>query len=155
MTDWREDRIGSALRGENPMVLARMKSGFAVIGDSQFLPGYCLLLSYPVAGSLNELSMAERSQFLLDMSLVGDAVIRVCKPLRVNYSILMNLDHYLHAHIEARYDWEPDEYRCRPTSCYPKELRFAAQFDYNETRHGDMKKKLEEALLELTGRQMY
>jgi hypothetical protein len=45
--DWRRDRIGSALRGENPMVLAKMKSGFAVIGDTQFLPGYCLLLAYP------------------------------------------------------------------------------------------------------------
>lgn len=31
--DWRRDRIGSAERGENPMVLARLRSGFAVIGD--------------------------------------------------------------------------------------------------------------------------
>lgn len=45
MDDWKKDRIGSALRGENPTVIARMKTGFAVIGDTQFLPGYCLLLS--------------------------------------------------------------------------------------------------------------
>lgn len=36
--DWREDRIGSALRGENPTVLRRLEAGFAVIGDTQFLP---------------------------------------------------------------------------------------------------------------------
>nr|WP_067228749.1 hypothetical protein [Streptomyces longwoodensis] len=42
--DWRMDRIGSALRGENPAVLRRLDAGFAVIGDVQFLPGYSVLL---------------------------------------------------------------------------------------------------------------
>ena len=45
MGNWRTDRIGSAIRGENPTVLARMPAGFAVIGDVQWLPGYCVLLS--------------------------------------------------------------------------------------------------------------
>ena len=39
--DWRTDRIGSAQRGENPTVLRHLDAGFAVIGDTQFLPGYC------------------------------------------------------------------------------------------------------------------
>ncbi|MFB9577391.1 diadenosine tetraphosphate hydrolase, partial [Streptomyces yanii] len=43
-SDWRMDRIGTALRGENPTVLRRLTSGFAVIGDVQFLPGYSVLL---------------------------------------------------------------------------------------------------------------
>jgi hypothetical protein len=47
MADWRADRVDAAERGENPTVLRRMRSGFAVIGDSQFLPGYCLLLASP------------------------------------------------------------------------------------------------------------
>lgn len=41
--DWRMDRIGSALRGENPAVLRRLDAGFAVAGDVQFLPGYSVL----------------------------------------------------------------------------------------------------------------
>jgi hypothetical protein len=45
MIDWRRDRIGSALRGENPAVLARLPEGFAVIVDVQWLPGYRVLLS--------------------------------------------------------------------------------------------------------------
>lgn len=149
MEDWKNDRIGSAERGENPLVLAKMKSGFAVIGDSQFLPGYCVLLGYPKAESINELTPEQRTQFLLDMTLVGDAITKVCKPLRVNYSIMMNLDNYLHAHVEARYDWEPDEYKCRPTACYPVDQRYAAQFDYDESRHGKLRRKLAEALTEL------
>jgi diadenosine tetraphosphate (Ap4A) HIT family hydrolase len=81
MEDWKKDRIGSALRGENPTVLARMKSGFAVIGDPQFLPGYCLLIAYPKVNSLNDLSLEQRKDFLLDMSLLGDAISDVCSPI--------------------------------------------------------------------------
>jgi diadenosine tetraphosphate (Ap4A) HIT family hydrolase len=155
MDDWKNDRIGSALKGENPMVMARMKSGFAVIGDNQFLPGYCVLLGYPKADSLNELTLAERSQYLLDMTLIGDAIIKVCNPLRVNYSILMNLDHYLHAHIEARYDWEPEQYKQRPSYFYPKEQRYDVQYEYSEQKYSDLKKKITEVLKELMDRPDY
>lgn len=153
--DWKQDRIGSSERGENPMVIARMKSGFAVIGDNQFLPGYCVLLGYPKAASLNELPLEQRTQYLLDMTLIGDAILKACNPLRINYSILMNLDHYLHAHIEARYDWEPEEYKCRPSYFYPKELRYRQEHEYSEERHGEMRRKIAEALRELMGQSGY
>lgn len=149
MDDWKNDRIGSALRGENPMVIAKMKSGFAVIGDNQFLPGYCVLLGYPKADSLNELTVTQRSQYLLDMTLIGDAIIKVCHPLRINYQILMNLDHYLHAHIEARYDWEPEQCKQGPSYFYPKEQRYAEKYEYSEQKYGELKKDLTDALNEI------
>ena len=52
--DWRADRLGTARRGENPMVLVKMRSGYAVIGDTQFLPGYCVLLSDSDANHLTD-----------------------------------------------------------------------------------------------------
>ncbi|HEV2127574.1 MAG TPA: hypothetical protein VGR22_03035 [Thermomicrobiales bacterium] len=45
--DWKRDRVGSAESGTNPMVITRMESGYAVMGDTQFLPGYCVLLASP------------------------------------------------------------------------------------------------------------
>ena len=42
-TDFRSDRVGTALAGTNPTVLRRLRAGFAVIGDVQHLPGYCVL----------------------------------------------------------------------------------------------------------------
>jgi len=149
MNNWKSDRIGSCERGENPTLMVKMKSGFAVIGDNQFLPGYCVLLGYPKASSLNELSMEARTQYLMDMTLIGDAIIKVCNPLRINYSTLMNLDHYLHTHIEARYAHEPDEYRSRPTYFYPKEQRFVDEYEYTEQKYGELKQKITEALVEL------
>lgn len=149
MNDWKNDRIGSCERGENPTLMVKMKSGFAVIGDNQFLPGYCVLLGYPKVKSLNDLSLSERSQYLIDMTLIGDAIIKTCNPLRINYQTLMNLDHYLHTHIEARYDWEPDEYKCRPSYFYSKERRYQPQYEYSEEKFGDLKKKITENLMEL------
>ena len=149
MNNWKNDRIGSCERGENPTLMVKMRSGFAVIGDHQFLPGYCLLLGYPQASSLNELSMEARKQYLVDMSLIGDAIIEVCNPLRMNYSTLMNLDHYLHTHIEARYEYEPDELRNRPTYFYPREQRFGREYEYSEQKYGELKQRLTESLVRL------
>ncbi len=151
MDDWKKDRIGSCERGENPTLMVKMKSGFAVVGDNQFLPGYCVLLRYPRADSLNELSLEERAEYLLDMSLIGDAIIKVCAPLRINYQTLMNQDSYLHTHIEARYEWEPDEYKCRPSYFYPKEKRYIQKYEFTEERFGDLKSKIKETLIKLMG----
>lgn len=54
--DWRNDRIGSALRGENPTVMAELSSGFVMMDDVQLLLGYWVLLSRnPVAQAFAEL----------------------------------------------------------------------------------------------------
>jgi diadenosine tetraphosphate (Ap4A) HIT family hydrolase len=129
--DWRTDRIGSALRGENPTVLTRLGSGFAVIGDTQFLPGYCVLLTDdPLVNRLTDMPRERRLEFLADMDLLAEAVSNVCSRRdrgfnRINYQILGNTDHYLHAHVHARYSWEPAELTGRPWSHYPAETRDA------------------------------
>ena len=66
--DWRRDRIGAAERGENPTVFARMQSGLAVLGDSQFLPGYCVLLASPSVQHLSNLDAVARRALLSDLS---------------------------------------------------------------------------------------
>ena len=146
MDEWKKDRIGSCERGENPTFMVKMKSGFAVIADTQFLPGYCILLRYPKVESLSVLTLAERSQYLIDTTLIGDAIIKVCSPRKINYSTLMNKDDYLHTHIEARYEWEPDDYKYKPSHIYPDSERFDGKYMYNEKQHGQLKQNITEAL---------
>lgn len=123
--DWRADRIGAALRGENPTVLAELEGGFAVIGDVQFLPGYCVLLAKdPSVTALSELPRAERLRFLADADLLATAVERAARALdpgfrRVNLEILGNADAFVHAHVWPRYDGEPAELVRRPVWLYP------------------------------------
>ena len=107
-------RISAAHRGENPTVIYRMLSGWAVIGDQQFIPGYCLLLADPVVSDLNSLTGKERTQFLVDMATIGDALLEVTDSYRINYEILGNTEPALHAHIFPRYLSEPDDARAVP-----------------------------------------
>ncbi|MDC0771695.1 HIT family protein [Streptomyces sp. HD] len=123
--DWRTDRIGAALRSENPTVLRRLEAGFAVIGDVQFLPGYSVLLvDEPGVQRLSDLPRAKRLAFLSDMDRLGEAVERVGQRLdpdfrRVNLEILGNTDPFLHVHVWPRFEWEPPELVNKPVWLYP------------------------------------
>jgi diadenosine tetraphosphate (Ap4A) HIT family hydrolase len=144
------------LRGENPTVLARLGSSFAVIGDIQFLPGYCVLLSDdPTADRLGDLPRERRLGFLADMDLLGQAVHQVCARRdpefrRVNYAVLGNLDTFLHAHIHARYDWESPEYISGPVPCYPAAERNAPEHLLGP-QHNDLRAELAAELEQLSG----
>jgi diadenosine tetraphosphate (Ap4A) HIT family hydrolase len=100
-------RVAEARAGRDDSVLARCASGWAVFGRQQFVTGYLLLLPDPVVPHLNALSGAARAQFLLDMSLLGDALTRTLNPLRINYAIFGNVEPALHAHVVPRFGSEP------------------------------------------------
>lgn len=127
MDDWRHDRIRAAHCGENPTVLARLPGGFATIGDSQWLPGYCVFLTDdPEVTRLSDLSRPRRLEYLESMADFAGAVERACRELdrafrRVNIEILGNTDPYLHAHIHPRYDWESPDLVRGPVWWYPDE----------------------------------
>ncbi len=118
MTTIIHDRVLAAQKGENPALLCRMESGWAVLGDVQILNGYCLLLSDPVQADLNSLDLDGRMKFLRDMTIIGDALLEVVYANRINYEILGNSDKALHAHIVPRFDAEPDELRKGPIWFY-------------------------------------
>jgi len=154
-SDWRDDRVGSALRGENPLVMARMRSGFAVIGDTQHLPGYSLLLTDdPSVDQLTDLDWERRTQFLFDLSLIGEAVQRACREnglRRINYEVLGNAEPVLHGHVHPRYDWEPPERITGPVWRYPKELRNAPEHAYSDEKHGEVRAAITAELRALIG----
>ena len=97
------------------IVICQMPSGWAVLGDRQFIRGYGLLLADPVVADINDLSGQERFQFLSDMTVMGDALLEVAEAFRINYSILGNSDPALHVYIHPRYISEPEVSRRGPT----------------------------------------
>ncbi|HEV7402825.1 MAG TPA: HIT domain-containing protein [Chthoniobacteraceae bacterium] len=139
------DRVAQARAGTNPLVIARMASGWAVMGEVQFLPGYCLLLADPVVGSVNELSPAARAQYFEDMARLGDALLEVTDAHRINYEILCNVVPELHAHLFPRYETEPEEQRLKPAWDY--DWHSAVKFD--EQAHGPLMQAIR-AQLQLT-----
>lgn len=152
MEDWKKDRIGSAELGKNPHVIYKLRSGYAVIGDTQFLPGYCVLLASPKIDQLHELDDSNRNYFLQDMGLLGEAIQKVCNPRRINYSILGNTDPFLHAHIFPRYDWEPEENKPFPVWRYPYEKWKDNKYQYIEEEHRQIKEQIKNKLIEIIER---
>ncbi|GGW60782.1 HIT family protein [Streptomyces caelestis] len=156
VSEWRDDRIGSALRGENPAVMRRLDAGFAVIGDVQFLPGYSLLLTDdPAVERLSELPRSRRLAFLGDMERLGEAVERTCRRVesgfrRVNLEILGNADVFLHAHVWPRYDWEPEDLVRLPVWLYPREMWSEERYALG-ARHQPLREAIGEELDRLTG----
>ncbi|UCJ14793.1 hypothetical protein K5Q02_13000 [Pseudomonas sp. MM211] len=136
------ERVALARSGNNDKVICRMASGWAVMGDVQFLPGYCLLLPDPVVASLNDLDAEARVAYLLDMARLGDAVLQVTGALRMNYEILGNSEPELHCHIFPRYATEPEEKRTMPAWFYD----WKAAPPYAEDIHGDLRKQVAEVL---------
>jgi diadenosine tetraphosphate (Ap4A) HIT family hydrolase len=140
---WRDDRIGAAHRGENPLVLARMRSGFAVIGDTQHLPGYCVLLHEDAGvNHLTDLDWPRRQAFLFDLALLGEAVEAACRGddlRRLNYEVLGNALPVLHGHVHARYAWETRAEH--PVWTYGEE-RFAPEHAYDDARHGELRARI-------------
>jgi diadenosine tetraphosphate (Ap4A) HIT family hydrolase len=142
MTTLIHQRVQLAREGKNPTVIARLRSGWVVLGDKQVVEGYCLLLPDPVVADLNALANEARVEYLEDMSKVGDALLAVTGADRINYAILGNTEPALHAHIIPRYRSEPEEYRKGPVWFYD----WGAARSFDEIRDRALMDRLREAL---------
>ena len=103
--------VESCRQGSDPSVIARLRSGWAVMGLRQVLAGYCLLLPVPVVPLLYALARGDRDVFMTELGLLGDAVLAATGALRINYAIFGNLEPALHAHVHPRYADEPEAMR--------------------------------------------
>jgi diadenosine tetraphosphate (Ap4A) HIT family hydrolase len=135
-------QVESCRTGRDPCVIARLPSGWAVMGQRQVLRGYCLLLPDPVVPQLNSLEAAARDRFMADLGRLGDAVLAATSALRINYAILGNLEPALHAHVVPRYADEPEAMRTVHPWAY--DWSRAPEFDARE--HGALLDSIRSAL---------
>jgi diadenosine tetraphosphate (Ap4A) HIT family hydrolase len=124
--------------GDYPAAVAKLRSGWVVMGERQVLTGYCLLLPDPVVPHLNALPPDLRGQFLSDMAMVGDALLAITQALRINYAIFGNVDPALHAHVFPRQTTEPEATR----TAQPWALDWNAAPIYSEALHGELKRRI-------------
>ncbi len=91
----------------NPYFVADLESGYAVLGDNQYVPGYTLFISKTCVPELHELAPERRSRFLDEMATVAEAVFRAFEPRKLNYELLGNSVAHLHWHLIPRYADDP------------------------------------------------
>jgi diadenosine tetraphosphate (Ap4A) HIT family hydrolase len=132
------DLVERCRAGTLPSAIAKLPSGFVVMGERQVLPGYCLLLPDPVVPHLNALAPEARSQFMFDMALIGDVLLAITAAARINYAIYGNVDPALHAHLFPRDSAEPESTR----TAQPWALDWNAAPLYSDGLHGDFKRRV-------------
>ena len=104
-------KIEAARAGRNPQMIAKVPSGWVLMGDTQPLEGYCVLVADPIVPSLNDLGEEARAAYSRDMARLGDAILRATGARRVNYETWGNLDPTLHTHVVPRFHHEPEPLR--------------------------------------------
>ena len=135
-------RVDALRAGSDPSFVARLASGWAVLGLEQVLPGYCLLLPDPVVPTLNALAGADRAGFLADMARLGDALLATTGAVRINYAIFGNQDPALHAHVIPRYHDEPAPY----ASAQPWAYDWSRAPAFDAERHRELRDRIHAAL---------
>jgi diadenosine tetraphosphate (Ap4A) HIT family hydrolase len=131
-------RVAACRSGNEPTLIARLGTGWAVLGDPQVLPGYCLLLPDPVVPHLNAMTSAGQQAFLADMARLGDAVLRVTGAVRINYAMFGNVEPALHAHVFPRYADEPASL----VTAHPWAYDWGAAPRFDAGRHGRLIERL-------------
>jgi diadenosine tetraphosphate (Ap4A) HIT family hydrolase len=138
-------RVQRLRAGEDDGLIARMPSGWAVLGEQQFLRGYALLLPDPVASSFNDLNPAQRAQVMVDAAALGDALLAATGALRINYAIFGNLEPALHVHVVPRFADEPEALR----TAHPWTYDWSAAPRMDAARDGELISRLRSALQRL------
>ncbi len=100
-------RVAACRAGAEPTAIARVGSGWVVLGNPQVLRGYCLLLPDPVVPHLNAMPSAAQQAFLADVARLGDVLLALTRAVRINYAIFGNVEPALHAHVFPRHADEP------------------------------------------------
>jgi len=121
-----------------PPMVARLRSGWVIMGERQVFAGYCLLIPDPVMPHLNAMASPRREQFLADMALVGDAIMAATSALRINYAMFGNVEPALHAHVFPRYADEPAATR----TAQPWAFDWSAAPAYSDALHGDLRRRI-------------
>ena len=135
-------RVAACRAGRDATRIARLPSGWAVLGDPQVLRGYCLLLPDPVVPHLNAMSSVTQQAFLADMARLGEAVLRVTGAVRINYAMFGNLEPALHAHVFPRFTDEP----ATLATAHPWAYDWKAAPGFDVAQHGALLRCLQDEL---------
>ena len=96
--------------GTNPYFVRELETGYVVIGNYQYFPGYSLFLCKEHTTELFYLEETFRNKFMSEMSMVAEAVHIAFNADKMNYELLGNGDSHVHWHLYPRRKGDIDGY---------------------------------------------
>ncbi|MGI8796526.1 MAG: HIT family protein [Acidimicrobiia bacterium] len=100
-------RIARTERGENAFTVARTRTGYVNLADTQYHEGYTIFVAKRCVAELHELEPDFRLSYLREMALVAEAVYRAFTAKKLNYELLGNGVPHLHWHLFPRHADDP------------------------------------------------
>lgn len=96
------ERIDAIQHGTNPYVVAELETGYVVMGDHQYFKGYTLFIYKDHKTELHFLEEEFKTNFLIEMSKVAEAVYKAFEVEKLNYELLGNGNSHVHWHLFPR-----------------------------------------------------
>jgi len=90
-----------------PGFVAELETGYVLLTSRQFFKGSAFLYSRPHATELHQLEPDFRANYLVEMSLVAEAIFKAFGPRKMNYLLQGNTVPHLHWSLIPRYADDP------------------------------------------------
>lgn len=133
---------------QRPYFVYEFKHSYVELGKSQFWEGYCILFSKIGYNHLTDMPIKVREEYLMEMSILGEAMMEVLSPRRINYNILGNSHPVVHAHVFPRYEWEKEPLKQTVVWRYEDETFHKEEYAFDVVIHAPLKEKLAKAIHE-------
>jgi diadenosine tetraphosphate (Ap4A) HIT family hydrolase len=85
------------------------RHSIAFLGPWQYYEGYCIVVAKRHSTELFELSSAERSTLMDEVTHMAEAIYQVIKPRKINYEWLGNQVPHMHWHLFPRQESDPNK----------------------------------------------
>ena len=96
-----------AERGDDPWAIARLATGYVRLNPTQTYRGAAFFAARACVSELYGLSRAQRTEHLVEMAEVAEALDRAFSPRKMNYEALGNSVPHLHWWLTPRYVDDP------------------------------------------------
>ena len=132
-------------KGENPWFVKELETGYVILGWNHHFYGYSLFICKQHVVELFDLDIDFRTKYLLEMTIVAEAVKNAFGAEKINYECLGNGDIHLHWHIFPRKNGDLLDYGNKgkgPVWWLPKEIMWSEDNKPSPDELEDMKTKL-------------
>ncbi len=136
------NRIEKIKSGVNPYFVTELTTGYVVLGDYQFYKGYTIFISKAHVMELHELEEDIRTTFLIEMSVVAQAVFKAFHPDKINYELLGNGEGHSHLHWHIFPRRKTDPLPQKPVWVVEQSIRYAPSAKPSDIELKELRSKL-------------
>jgi diadenosine tetraphosphate (Ap4A) HIT family hydrolase len=101
------ERADLLKRGAYPYLISEFQHSWLLLGEHQFFPGYCVLLSKLHYREMSEVAEPDGSELFRELMTSSRAIEKTFAPSKMNLCSLGNVVPHLHWHLFPRFESDP------------------------------------------------